>query len=481
LAKATDNRTSQRLLEGLALALAQAGQDAAAHESAQRAAELSQRTGQPLSWGTSPPTPRYQETHAERLREAQRAEQELGQAIAQRRTWSFAPDRSAERFLHETLVRLLADIESLATEQRPNVLRRLRWARELQDGKLSLAHPRARHTWDEARTAIQQNPRYREAPIELRDEDIHDLVPIGENPVTHLFECYHLPSAWDGVSDPRTIPIPAHEPDGSIRMDGDTGIVFVLLPGGKAMLGAQSTNAGSTNYSRMANGTHGPVRTATLEPFFLARHELSQGQWARLYGSAGARRLPSTFAAGIGSDDALFSFANPVESTTWDESHQLLHTYGLQLPSAAQWEYAARGGTQTGFWCGDDPASLLGNENVLDQSVLKVAPGMRDMHLAPYDDGFLRHARIGSFRPNPFGLYDMLGNVSEWCGDVDIKQTITLKPGEKVRTSSQSSRFILGGAFSRPPDQCLPSDRYSATSQDINRDTGLRVARALRP
>jgi formylglycine-generating enzyme required for sulfatase activity len=123
----------------------------------------------------------------------------------------------------------------------------------------------------------------------------------------------------------------------------------------------------------------------------------------------------------------------------------------------------------------------LGNENVFDQSVLRIAPAMRDMHVAPYDDGHIRHACIGTFRANPFGLYDMIGNVSEWSADVDVKDLITLQPGEKVASSRRETRFALGGSFSIPPDQCVPSERFTWTAQTQNPTIGLRAARALRP
>lgn len=481
LAKAERTRLELRQLEALVIALLEAGQDQEARQLSTRAATLAQRTGQKPSWGDTDPIDRFQQDSAERLRAAEHLERDLALAIAQRRTWSFTADRTAESFLHDTLVQLLHDIDSLAVTQRAEVLRRLKWATELRDGKLSLAHPRAAQTWDQARVAIQQSPRYQGCAIELRDDDIQDLVPIGINPVTQLFECYHLPSAWDGASDPRSIAIPAHAPDGSIPVSDDAGIVFVLLPGGTTHIGAQATNSKDANYSSMASRGSNPVLEVTVAPFFLARHELSQGQWARLYGPIGDRQFPSMYHAGIGSDDTTFTLANPVENTTWSESDELLRKQGLVLPTAVQWEYAARAGTQTGYWCGDDPPTLLGNENVFDQSVLKIAPAMRDMHVAPYDDGHIRHTRVGTFRANPFGFYDMLGNVSEWCADAEGKEMITLQPGEKVASSKREARFAVGGSFSRPPDQCIPSERFSWTAQTQSPNIGLRAARALRP
>ena len=77
------------------------------------------------------------------------------------------------------------------------------------------------------------------------------------------------------------------------------------------------------------------------------------------------------------------------------------HEGSFRLPTEAEWEYAARAGTETNFFWGDDTKSAPQYANVLD-SYFDV------------EDGYARTAPVGSFSPNPWGLYDMVGNVWEW-------------------------------------------------------------------
>jgi hypothetical protein len=195
--------------------------------------------------------------------------------VNQRRSFRFA--LGSQKFLHDTLTDLLPKLRSLATKEKAAVEQRLAWAKRVES--LSLHHPNAMHTWPEVRAAIASNPNYAGQLIELRDQDIIGLVPIGENPVTHLWEFYELRSAWDGKQDPRAIAIPAHEPDdGSIKVTGDTGIVFVLLPGGSFRMGAQGADTSSANFDSDADDWESPVVTVSLSAFLLARYELTQGQ-----------------------------------------------------------------------------------------------------------------------------------------------------------------------------------------------------------
>ena len=100
----------------------------------------------------------------------------------------------------------------------------------------------------------------------------------------------------------------------------------------------------------------------------------------------------------------------------------------LRLPTEAEWEYACRAGTTTVFFTGDAPSSLKGYANVPDEALrsrLGEAPDARVWF--PFNDSYPFTAPVGSFKPNPWGLYDMIGNVFQWCGDVfpnDPKQRV---------------------------------------------------------
>src|SRR5262249_31773721 len=156
---------------------------------------------------------------------------------------------------------------------------------------------------------------------------------------TKLWEFYELRSAWDGVRDPAAIAIPRPADDGSIEVTGDTGIVFVLLPGGRFTMGAQRRDPDGPDFDPQAEDGETP-HEITLAPFFLARHELTQAQWARLWSGDPALRWPSFYRVGadyhgIGKVQAH----HPVENVSWEMCDLLLRRSGLLFPTEAQWEY----------------------------------------------------------------------------------------------------------------------------------------------
>ncbi|MGK0303894.1 MAG: serine/threonine protein kinase, partial [Planctomycetota bacterium] len=214
------------------------------------------------------------------------AEHELQVLADALRSWQFGsqPDEKAAGFLHGALMDLLERLEILKGKK-AGVLQRLRWASEVTE--LTHAAHDGHATWTEARAAIAQadgvmaSKLYAGKSIGLPDEAVIGLVPIGMNPVTLLWEFYDLRSAWDGTTAKSAIVIPKHEADGSIKVTGDTGIVFVLLPGGTVTLGSQSHDKDAPFYDPQSQSSE-TLHEVTLSPFLLARHELTQGQWARL-------------------------------------------------------------------------------------------------------------------------------------------------------------------------------------------------------
>ncbi|MEO6595033.1 MAG: bifunctional serine/threonine-protein kinase/formylglycine-generating enzyme family protein [Planctomycetota bacterium] len=386
------------------------------------------------------------------------AEQELAALSAhldRRRTFRFA--NNFMQFLHGATVDLLHKLDILANERVPVVSKRLSWAR--RTAELSPRHPNARVSWSEVRAAIAKadgivaSQLYRDAPISLRDEDLTGLVPIGMNPATKLWEFYELRSAWDGVTDPASIAIPSHRPDGSIAVDGGTGIVFVLLPGGEFSMGAQDLDPNLPNYANDAKAQDWwhPV---TLRPFLLARHEMTQAQWARLWNGTADLREPGLYAG----------LDHPVEQVDWHQCNDTLTQYGLCLPTEAQWEYACRAGTTTQWHCAQEALPAYAR---LDDRP-RGAAGLPASHLP-----------VGSLAANAFGLFDLHGNVSEWCREPYGSYADFEQPGDALRSSTNNAYFVRGGAFADPPARAASHARQAAHSRTRSQTIGLRAARPL--
>lgn len=406
---------------------------------------------------------------------------ELAAELETRRTFSF--DATADQFLHDTLVPLRARILDLVATQQPRIARRVQWAERVHS--LTFAHPRAKVGWAAARSAIAAaddvvaSRRYLGRTNPLPDFAVLGLVPIGCNPVTKLWEFYDLASAWNGVDDPATLPIPEHRPDGSIATDGATGIVFVLLPGGTFAMGAQAQDPDAANFDPDAPAFVGPVQQVELDAFLMARHEVTQGQWARLCTAANGQR-PSGYPAG--NEDYVggtIDDAHPVEKVTWTVTMQVLGEHGMTLPTEAQWEYGCRAGTTTPWWSGPDSASLQGCANVYDQTAATRAL-KRELHEA-FDDGHTIHAPVGSFRANPFGLFDTHGNVGEWCLDAPAPNGIGFHPGDGARRQGTmpNDRSQRGGSYQQQGRSGRSSMWVIGPPETRAIDLGVRAVRRL--
>ena len=143
-----------------------------------------------------------------------------------------------------------------------------------------------------------------------------------------------------------------------------------------------------------------PVHSVCLSSFKIAKYEVTQKSFQSVM-----KTNPSRFV----------SADLPVESVTWQEADKYCKKTGKRLPTEAEWEFAARGGTTTEYYWGERFDSSRGNFCDINCDM--------NVRVADASDGYKYTAPVGKFPPNPFGIYDMSGNVAEWVADwMDTEQ-----------------------------------------------------------
>lgn len=177
---------------------------------------------------------------------------------------------------------------------------------------------------------------------------------------------------------------------------------------------------------------------------------------------------------------------HPVESVTWKEARQVLPRYDLDLPTESAWEHAARAGT-TRPWLHQTTLEGFDRlENIADATWGEASPAGVPFEPS-LDDGYAVHAPVGSFVPNGFGLYDILGNVYEWTASRMHDDVVPAAPGrgvreaENIRSANRNRRVFRGGAYKTTLKIGRVSNRSIAPEDARSSALGLRPVRWLVP
>ncbi|MBN2358143.1 MAG: SUMF1/EgtB/PvdO family nonheme iron enzyme [Deltaproteobacteria bacterium] len=215
------------------------------------------------------------------------------------------------------------------------------------------------------------------------------------------------------------------------------GLTWVPITGGAYEMGCSPNDT--------CNSDESPRHTVTISAFELTATEVTQQQYQDVIGSN-----PS-YHTGCPSC--------PVEQVNWQQASDFCAAVGGRLPTEAEWEYAARAGTTTKYYCGDDVACLDG--------------------IAWYDSNSDSQSQsVGGKTANAFGLYDMLGNVWEWNADWYDASYYSISPSQDpMGPATGTYRVLRGGSFSSLDGSLHASDRYVYDPASTRRAIGFRCAR----
>jgi sulfatase modifying factor 1 len=295
------------------------------------------------------------------------------------------------------------------------------------------------------------------------------------------------------------------------------GMKLVLIPAGEFLMG--SGDSGEQLHNAYPQYVHKPAyyddelpqhRVRITKAFYFGKYEVTNAEFRRFVDSAHYKTQAETDepndpmgSGGWGFNQRLEKFESrrreynwrnpgfaiadslPVVDVTWNDcvafckwlSKQERITY--RLPTEAEWEYAARAGTQTRYWSGDDPESLTHFANIADATFFKTFP-----HYYPREktlsgsDGFALPAPIGSFAANAFGLHDVHGNVWEWTADWYDENYYAHSPTEDPQGPSTGRRHVRrGGAWHTAPLYARVTYRNYNTPQSRYPNLGFRIVR----
>jgi len=270
-----------------------------------------------------------------------------------------------------------------------------------------------------------------------------------------------------GCIEPLSIKRPERKP-GKIWVEPQTGMKFVWLPGGCYRMGNLTPESFDLHPDEF------PVHEVCLDGFWMGLFEVTNAQY---------RAFKTDHNSTSNKSHSLNGGQQPAVLVTWEDAKNFARwlsdqnggRYVFRLPTEAEWEYACRAGTTTKYYWGNeiDPRYL----NFSDKNDPSGA-SREDL-----DDGFAVTASVGGFIPNAFGLYDMLGNVWEWCEDIYSKDAYKKHKRKNPRNKKPDEywqgdlRVARGGGWRALPGLVRSAGRGGAAPKSTSLSLGFRLVR----
>ena len=299
------------------------------------------------------------------------------------------------------------------------------------------------------------------------------------------------------------------------------GMKLVRIPAGEFMMGAEEDQDATMTAFPSADPALLPResprhKVRISKPFYLGQYEVTLGQFMTFLREAGykidAERdgKPMT---GYGKNGEIIESPafrpwapgwkvepdHPAGYVSWNDAVAFCDWLSrkenkkYRLPTEAEWEYACRAGTNSRYYCGNNPEQLIGFANVADADRAAEIPGKpvdtfdksgkKTGKQIPYPflsghDGYAWTAPVGRFRPNSFGLYDMHGNSWEWCSDWFGEDYYSKSPVEDPHGPPTGTvRVSRGGAFDNSAFTVRCARRDGGTPESRDCHDGFRVVR----
>ncbi|MEA5564336.1 caspase, EACC1-associated type [Anabaena sp. UHCC 0399] len=241
---------------------------------------------------------------------------------------------------------------------------------------------------------------------------------------------------------------------------------MVSIPIGQFLMGSPKDELERTD-------DESPQHNVTIQPFFMGKFPVTQGQWATV---AAFDKVNID----LNPDPSNFKGANrPVERVSWDDTVEFCARLSkktgkiYRLPSEAEWEYACRAGTTTPFYFGETITTDLANYN--GNYTYGTAPkGEYREQTGEYRE---QTTEVGKFPANPFGLFDMCGNIWEWCQD-EWHENYNDAPTDGsvwLGDNGNQKRLLRGGSWNVIPGYCRSASRLCVTRVSSYSYLGFRV------